>query len=106
MGSAQTLDLWLYYSDMRAMGGQEMLHCNTMQALSDMDCASCNPEKKAFYRNMVYVHSSFIRTGSPPLGTLRRFAATGKGDYVLNSITGNVTSSRSWLKERCLFWRD
>lgn len=106
---ARALNLWLYYSDMRATGGEEVLHCDTMDALCDMDCASCSPEKKAFYENMISVHSEFIRTGSPPRGSLRRFADVAanakEDDYILNVIAGNITSARSALKERCEFWR-
>ncbi|CAK0905948.1 unnamed protein product [Prorocentrum cordatum] len=106
---ARALDLWLYYSDMRATGDREMFHCDTLAALTDMECASCNREKKAFYENMVKVHSEFIRTGSPPHGSLRRFADVAAGaeedDYVLNVIAGDITSAQSTLKDRCSFWR-
>lgn len=105
---ARALDLWLYYSDMRAAGGEEMLHCDTMRALCDMDCSPCSPEKKAFYENMIYVHSEFIKTGRPPPDSLRRFAnvdAHGSRDYILNIIAGNITSAHSTLKERCDFWQ-
>jgi len=106
---ARALDVWLYYSDMRATGGKEVLHCDTLTALTDMECVSCSPEKKAFYENMVKVHSEFIRTGSPPHGSLRRFADVAadakEDDYILNVIAGNITSAQSTLKERCNFWR-
>lgn len=108
--SRDVADIWLYYSDMRALGEkQEMRHCTTMHVLGDANCSSCNPEKHAFHANMIRVHSEFIKTGAPPAGTLRKFADTEsytKGDYMLNIIAADIATSKSRLKERCDFWRD
>lgn len=101
--------VWLYYVTMDANDGQEMWHCKSIGTLREQDCNECSPDEQAFYNNMVLVHSAFIRTGAPPAGTLHRFAEAmphAKGNYTLNTIGSNITTSTPTLKERCKFWQE
>mmetsp|Transcript_13958 Transcript_13958/g.21957 ORF Transcript_13958/g.21957 Transcript_13958/m.21957 type:complete len:108 (-) Transcript_13958:14-337(-) len=84
-----------------------MTHCMTLDALSHADCSKCNPDHKRFHKLMLEVHSEFVKNGRPPAGTLHRFSDTShhKQDYIINSITWNISSPRRGLIDRCMFWR-
>merc|ERR1712039_34536 len=78
-------------------------------ALRTMNCTGCRPDNRGFRENLIRVTSTFIRTGSLPEGSLKRFSDTptfAQGDYIMNTIGPSITSKQSRLKERCEFWRD
>merc|ERR1719221_2390072 len=80
-----------------------------MNTLSEASCTPpCKSRDAAFFRNMLYEHTHFIKTGGHPKEYFKRYGDVpgfSQGDYMMTELTDRTLPVKSRLKDRCEFWQ-